>query len=344
MKTTFNYHKHLNGDGDLVITTNILHPARYHGFSARPPFFEGWYFKLVSQDQNHKYAVIPGVYLSEDKDKNHCFIQIFDSNAAEVDYHRFPFEAFRAEKDRFEIHIDQNVFSSNRISLAIDNDLGKVEGSLFFKDLKPWPVKLFSPGAMGWFAWVPFMECYHGVVSLDHNIQGVLNIDGKNLDFSEGKGFIEKDWGKQFPSAWIWGQSNHFDRPGISLMMSVAVIPWLRNSFPGFIIGLLLDGKLYRFGTYNASKIEKISLDDREVHLVIRNPRYRLRIYAERVEGGLLQAPTKVEMNRRIMETLDARITVRLDTLMGKSLFEGTGVNAGLETVGDLYLLIKSIA
>jgi hypothetical protein len=323
--------------------SNILHPSRYHGFGAKPPFFEGWYFKLVSNAQNHKYSIIPGVYLSPDQNKSHCFVQVFNSEANAVNYHRYPIEAFKAEKDRFEIQVGPNIFKADQISLAIDDELGKVHGSLKFENLNPWPVRFFSPGAMGWFAWVPFMECYHGVVSMDHVIQGELKIDGDILDFSGGIGYIEKDWGQQFPSAWIWGQSNHFDRPGVSLMMSVAVIPWLGSFFGGFIIGLLYEGKILCFATYNGSKIESIDLDDREVHLEVRNAGYRLKIRALRAEGGLLQAPTKVEMGRRIMETLNAEISIRLEAREGELLYQGTGENAGLETVGDLDRLIEMI-
>ena len=323
--------------------SNILHPSRYHGFGTKPPYFEGWYYKLVSKDQNHKYSIIPGVYLSKDQNKSHCFIQVFNSEADAVNYHRYPIDAFRAERDRFEIRVGPSTFKSDQISLAIDDDLGKVQGSLKFENLNSWPVRFFSPGAMGWFAWVPFMECYHGVVSMDHIIQGTLEINGEILDFSKGMGYIEKDWGKQFPSAWIWGQSNHFDRPGISLMMSVAVIPWLGSSFSGFIIGLLYEGKILRFATYNRSKIDSIRLDDSEVYIEVKNADFRLKIRALRVEGGLLQAPTKVEMGRRIMETLNAKISVRLETIGGEVLYEGTGENAGLETVGDLDRLIEMI-
>jgi len=31
-------------------------PALYHGDGARPPFFEGWYFKLVDATEAHRYA------------------------------------------------------------------------------------------------------------------------------------------------------------------------------------------------------------------------------------------------------------------------------------------------
>lgn len=326
-----------------MTTLNILHPSRYHGFGARPPYFEGWYYKLVDKDQNHKYAIIPGVYLSEQQETRHSFIQVFKSEDDEVHYHRYPYDAFKADKDQFRIQIGPNSFTSKEVILAIKDDLGEVKGRLKFENLTPWPVKIFSPGAMGWFAWVPFMECYHGVVSMDHRIQGKLNVNGELLDFSDGTGYTEKDWGKQFPSAWIWGQSNHFDRPGVSLMMSVAVIPWLGSSFGGFIIGLLFEGKIHRFATYNSSKVEKISLDDKEVNLVVRNRDYRLTIRASRTEGGLLQAPTKITMGRRIMETLNAKISIKLKKLAGEVIYEGTGGNAGLETVGDMDQLIDMI-
>ena len=49
-------------------------------------------------------------------------------------------------------------------------------GRLVFEGITPWPVSITSPGIMGWYAWVPKMECYHGVLSLDHRIQGDLQI------------------------------------------------------------------------------------------------------------------------------------------------------------------------
>jgi len=326
-----------------MILPNILYPARYHGFGTKPPFFEGWYYKLVSQDENHLFAIIPGVFLAEEQTKSHCFIQVFDSETAQVRYHSYPIEAFKAAKNAFEIQIGSNTFASRKITLAMDDDLQKVQGSLTFEGLKQWPVRLTSPGAMGWFAWVPFMECYHGVVSMDHSINGHLEIDGQLLDFSGGKGYIEKDWGKQFPSAWIWGQSNHFDHPGVSLMLSVAVIPWLGSSFGGFIIGLLYQGEILRFATYTRSKIEEMAIDDKVVNITVRNANYRLEIEAFRTEGGLLHAPTKVEMGRRILETLNAKIAIRLMNLEGNVLYEGIGENSGLEIVGDMNQLLALV-
>ena len=40
---------------------------------------------------------------------------------------------------------------------------------------------------------------------------GSLEINGAEISFEGGKGYIEKDWGRSMPSDWIWIQSNHFE-------------------------------------------------------------------------------------------------------------------------------------
>jgi tocopherol cyclase len=108
---------------------------------------------------------------------------------------------------------------------------------------------MLSPGAMGWYTFLPFMQTYRGILSLDHRMEGSLTIDLEKIDFSDGRGTMEKNWGKAFPRAYIWIQSNHFSTPGTSLTASVATIPWLGSWFRGFIVGLWHNDKLYRFTT-----------------------------------------------------------------------------------------------
>ena len=101
--------------------TNILNPNRYHGYAAQPPFFEGWYFKLISQDEKAKLAIIPGVYLADDPQKSHCFVQVFDSQAAIGRFHRYPLDQFYASRESFDISVGPNHFSQDEINLAIDD-------------------------------------------------------------------------------------------------------------------------------------------------------------------------------------------------------------------------------
>jgi hypothetical protein len=46
-------------------------------------------------------------------------------------------------------------------------------------------------------------------------------------------------------------------------------------------------------------------------------------------------------MGQRVMETLNATVEVRLETLQGKLLFEGTGAHTGLEVMGNLPRLLQ---
>jgi hypothetical protein len=341
---------------------SILNPAAYHGYGQKPPFFEGWYYKIVDASQQHRLAVIPGIFLSEDPSRHHAFVQVLDGATGQVTYHRYPAEEFVAADGVLDLQIGPNRFTAEHMSLAIDAPDLDLHGELHFSSLTPWPVTLASPGIMGWYAWVPFMECYHGVVSLDHGIQGTLAVNGAAVDFSSGRGYIEKDWGRSFPQAWIWCQTNHFEELGTSLSASVAIIPWVRRSFPGFIVGLWHNGRLYRFATYSGAQIERLEIDDSQVTWVVGDGRHRLEMVAMRSRGGLLHAPTTVDMGRRIVETLTSTVETRLYALPDKAVkagapsdpgtrradikepemslvFRGIGRHAGLEAVGDLARL-----
>ena len=141
---------------------------------------------------------------------SHAFVQTLDGVTGRTTYHRYPFDAFRADPHEFDIQIGPNRFrliGSCWTSIAPE---GRMRGELRFAGLTPWPVTRSSPGVMGRYTYAPFMECYHGVLSFDHGIAGSLAVDGRELDFSGGHGYIEKDWGQAFPKAWIWTQSNHF--------------------------------------------------------------------------------------------------------------------------------------
>ncbi len=314
-----------------------LTPGAYHGFKKQPPFFEGWYYKLVSADERHKVAIIPGVILGRDA---HSFVQILDGVDGTTVYHNFPYQQFQADHSRFALKINNNWFDGNRLKLDIKNPEGPISGEIQLGPLNPWPVTLLSPGIMGWYAWVPRMECYHGVLSFNHTLQGTLNFNGKIMNFNNGRGYIEKDWGQAFPSAWVWFQSNHFSGTSACITASVAIIPWVGHAFRGFIVGLWLDGKLYRFATYNGGQIESLQIFNEHVDLVLLNNRYRLHVSVRRVQGGLLRGPTRLDMGQRVLETLNATVWVKLETVHGKLIFEGVGAHAGLEVIGDLQQLL----
>ncbi|MGD8823133.1 MAG: tocopherol cyclase family protein [Anaerolineales bacterium] len=214
----------------------LWRPEAYHGSGVKGHFFEGWYFKLINPDQSQRWAIIPGVFLNPDSSKSHAFIQVLDGITNQASYHRFPLEQFQASTSELDIQIGGNRFTSHGLSLDLPADNRSMKGEVRFGQLIPWPVRLTSPGIMGPYAFAPFMQTYHGILSFDHPLDGELRIAGQTVNFSQGRGYIEKDWGQTFPRAYIWMQTNHFEQPA-SLSASIATIPWLGNWFRGFLVG-----------------------------------------------------------------------------------------------------------
>jgi hypothetical protein len=323
---------------------STLHPEWFHGAEKRPPFFEGWYFKMVSVDRGIRYAIIPGIFLSDDPSRHHAFVQVFDGMSGHATYHVFPAEQFHAEPGAFDIRIGSNRFRMNAIELDIADEQRTVKGSLQFGVGEGWPVRVTAPGVMGWFGWLPVMECYHGILRFDHLVDGTLNVDGSALDFTGGRGYIEKDWGKSFPAGWVWMQTNHFAQTGVSFTASIAITPFMGNWFPGFLAGVWINGDFHRFATYTGAKVEKLEITDDHVLWVVRDQRQRLEIFATRAEGALLPGPNRVEMGKRVPETLKATIQVCLtDLASNRPILDDTGDCAGLEVAGDVDRLLKAI-
>jgi len=311
------------------------HPERYHGWGRERNYFEGWYYKIVSPDEQQAFALISGISKAENG-RQHAFIQQMDGKKCEVAYHEFTPEEFIPASDRFEVRVGEHIFSDERIVLELPN----IKGQLQLKGLNRWPKMLGAPGIMGWYSFVPFMQCYHGVVSMHHELVGTLEVNGQAVDFTGGKGYIEKDWGHSFPSSWIWLQSNHFDHPGpVSVMASVANIPWLNGHFIGYIVGFLLEGRLYRFATYTGAQM-KATLGTSEVFLSFKDRRYRLEMTAHRIGGaGTLVSPISGDMVGKVNESLQSTVEVKLFDHT-KLIFEGEGRNTGLEVAGPVEELL----
>jgi tocopherol cyclase len=341
----------------LPLAVGALHPDGFHGARVlrrvaagrrvRSSFFEGWYVKLISADRARRVAVIPGVFLAEDGSILEAFVQVLDGVSGTTSYHRFPASAFEADGRGFDVRVGPNRFSATGIHLELPDLSGEVRFGAFTR----WPVTLREPGAMGWYAWVPTMECYHGVVSLDHPVSGSLQLQGSRLDFTEGRGYIEKDWGTAFPQAHVWMQTNHFDVEGVSLVASTALIPWRRSTFRGDLVALRLPGTLgdlaglHRFTTYTRARTVLLEVTDDQVRwtlAALHGRRLELHAVSGGAGAGLLHAPVRTQMHQRVPETLGGQVDVRLLDEHGSELFAGRGSAAGIEVHGRIDRLLAT--
>lgn len=314
----------------------IYNPENYHGENRTKRFFEGWYYKVVSKNEEHSFAFIPGIAMDEEG-RRQAFIQILDGVNKTAEYIKFDAREFIMSSDTFDLNLGENRFKMNQITLNTKT----TQGELIFSKQVPWSSSFLSPGIMGPFSYFPRMQCYHGILSMDHNIEGSLTYKGKVIDFTGGRGYMEKDWGKSFPSAYIWMQSNHFSKPGVSLKSSVAKIPYLGTRFVGFIAGLYFDDKLIEFTTYNGTRLRKSNVSEDKVSLIYENRKHKLEIEAVRKDGTVLAAPILGFMDGRIEESMQSTIKVKLtDKKTSQVLFEDEGRNAGLEVAGKIEEII----
>ncbi len=315
----------------------LWNPAVFQGNLHKVGYFEGWYFKHISPDSKTAYAVIPGISLTKDKGQAHAFIQFFDARKSRSYLLKYHLDDFRSDQKTFEIKIHNNWFTLHGMQLDIDKEEVRIRADMRYDNTHPWPVSLLSPGAMGWYAFVPKMEFYHDVLSFNNTLDGYIEVDGVRKDFTGGKGYIEKDWGSSMPHSWIWMQTNHFDEPEASLFGSIAKIPWLGSYFTGFLFGLYLKKRIYRFTTYTSARMKNLAIDNERVALTVEDARYGLEITGQRSEGARLVAPKMDEMTVKINETLDSEIALTFYRKKGNEvIFSGTGRNAGLEYVGDV--------
>jgi len=291
-------------------------------------------------------------------------------NGERQHYYRFDTSEFSYAngKEEYYIQVANNLFTHSGVSLNLrprDNDDASLTltGNLTFTNHSPWPVSLTRLGAMGPVGWIPGLECTHGLLSFDHVLHGSLTLSSTSsvgeqilnessvVTFDNGRGYTEKDFGRSFPSLWIWLQTNSFrNYPGTSLFVSIARLPLFSQEFPGFTAALWHNSQLIPFTTWSGAKFEDIRVSKDEVHLSMRSskrrPAYRLELTVDRqnVPEVLLYAPVNfTSMQPFVNEALQAKVHMRLFNSNGDILLDDIGDYAGLEVHGNVQFLVDNV-
>ncbi|MFL2105130.1 tocopherol cyclase family protein [Desemzia sp. FAM 23991] len=316
-----------------------MNPILFQGNLDKKHYFEGWYFKQVTKDENELISFIPGISLN-DNDK-HCFVQYISVTKdkenhplIKTDYFRYPLDQFISRDKPFQVQIGPNTFSEDKVSVLLKKEGLTIKGSFRLAHLYPIKKSTLNPTIMGPFSYVPFMECYHGVISMKHHLSGYVKINHRLIDFTEGTGYIEKDWGTSFPKQYLWLQSNTFTNTETSLFFSVADIPFMKAVFEGFICNLLVHQREYRFATYNRSKMSIEQLTSQKIKIVLENTHARLTISAQPSQFGELIAPKKGSMSLPIKEGFSNSIYIKLEDFHTQQTYEDQGKMCGMEIVG----------
>lgn len=309
----------------------IKNPKLYQGQTKKKisnEYFEGWYFKNIFD--NYGISFIPGINI--ENGNKYAFIQVITESKSY--YLKYNFKDFIYSNNPFYIKIGNNKFSDKELILDISDKLQAIEikGKLIYSDNKLINSKFLSPNIMGPFSYLSFMECNHAIISMKNTITGNLKINGIELKINNGIGYIEKDWGVSFPKSYIWYQANNFSNNTTTICFSVANIPFKVFNFKGFICVLIIDGKEYRFTSYNKSKLVSFEILENYINIKFKKDKYTLEVLCERNNSFQLMAPKNGKMSKKIYETISATSIIKL---YEKELliYVDKSINCGLEIV-----------
>ena len=264
--------------------------------------FIGWYYK--HSNPRESLAVIPC------KTAEHAYIWVITPGGS---YHvKYPLSQF--SRRGHVVSIGRNQFSPQGIRLNIHCKKFTLTGQLTYHQPRP-----IRGNIMGPFNWLP-MECKHHIISMHHQVKGALTLNGREIDFTNGHGYIESDRGRSFPEKYAWVQCNNFDMDkGAAITLAVATIPMLWGQFNGCFALLQCNGKEIRLATYKGAKIKRVT----KKTILITQGAYSLFVKIRPKRGKKLPAPKDGVMSRYIKENLQTQGEFIL--LKGKDcIFYGT--------------------
>lgn len=311
----------------------IFNQAIFMGEGHIAPYFEGWYFRMVSGN-GRSISVIPGISLC--KNDSHCFVQLLDSNGLII-YKRYPLSDFEYSRDRFLIKIGENSFSDEGLRINIKGE-DSAFGRVVFNDRVRYPKSIWSPGIMGPLSYFPMLECRHEVICVKSKVCGGLALNGEDIDLSGGSGYIEKDWGVSFPEKYLWTQSSGFLNHDASFMLAAAIVPLMGKKINGLIAYLYENNRFHTFTTYGCARVHSMKYCGDALEIVVRSPRQELTVSILRGADSPLKAPLAGDMKRVITESCNDTIKVELRD-KNRTIFSDTATESATEICGDMIVL-----
>lgn len=264
------------------------------------PHFQGWYFKLLAADGN-ALGLIPAVHIDKNGRRS-ASVQLITKNGSWcLNYEE---NEFFASRKPLQVRAGHSLFTSKGVMLNIECGELSLHGTVSFG-----PLSSLKSHIMGPFILLSDMECSHDVISMSHSLAGSLILNGEQMDFSGGTGYIESDRGHSFPEKYLWTQCSWNDGGQNAIMLAAARIPLHFFSFSGCICAVQLNGKEHRIASYRGAKIESWSKDG----ALIRQGKYRLTAELLDNRAHPLKAPSEGIMSRIIEESLCSKVLYRLE-------------------------------
>lgn len=270
--------------------------------------FQGWYLKIQGEDAL-VIACIIGI--QKGSDGTSAFLQIIDTVRKKSQMITYAIDDFYYQANPFFVSLPDCELSDHHFLVNYEDVHIDVE----FPHTREFHSSLYAPTIMGPFAYLPFLECVHGIESLYSKVKGKVQLKDKKIDHFCGIGYRESDRGISFPSNYIWFHSMSKEEE-VSCVVAIANIPLSSFSFQGIICCVSFVDQQYVFATYYGAKCSKLNTwkaKDCTVYLIEltqRNRRLSLEVHQK--DPYPLASPIQGKMAGRVYESLNSIAYIQL--------------------------------
>lgn len=278
----------------------------WQGNEKKKKYFEGWYYKVVTEDETIFFSLIVGVSINPLDP--HAFIQVLSNTLDKPRYIKYPLNEFSYQKDKFQIQIGKNTFSDTQIKLNIKN----IKIQLTFFEITKLKSTLYRPSIMGPAYYIKGLECNHGIVNLSMKTNGTIIQNHQSYSFQNGRGYIEKDYGTSFPTKYLWMQSNNAKNKD-TFVLAQGKVPILFFHLTGLFLVINTKEKQYVFANYYGAKIKTISHQKKQDKLIIKQGKYMVTIICKYQKGISLPSPKQGKMDQLILEYIECTCNIKIE-------------------------------
>ena len=221
------------------------------------PHFEGWYFRAFDPTTRKSFALIAAYWVGKNHE-GHGFLELVQHPEGLVHKQTLiaiNVEGIQAGRGKFDLQLGDLKLSANSIIGTIWTDSGeRVDINLKITDCAQWgaPDDDNNRWTMGWSTEAPGIPIKWHVHHLKAEASGVIRTPNHEWEFSKLPFHQEKNWGRSFPTSWIWLQSNHFEgRPDVAFAAAGGPIFPLYFSPQGYMAGLRWRDQFFTWRTHD---------------------------------------------------------------------------------------------
>ena len=257
------------------------------------PHFEGWYYRAFDPESRQSWVLI-AAYWVEDNYEGNGFLELIQHPEGTVYKQEFSsvnIEEIQASQGEFDLRLGDVQLGANKIDGVMWTDDGqRLEIDLEITDCAQWgaPDDDNNRWTMGWSTEAPGIPIRWHVHHLKANMSGTIRTPEHEWTLSEIPLHQEKNWGRSFPSSWMWLQSNHFEgRPDVAFAAAGGpIFPW-RFTPHGYMAGLRWRDQFFTWRTHDTHTFPEAEFwIDHERRLAIwrlvgENYRHRIEVSVE---------------------------------------------------------------